>query len=70
MTLTDAGTRYCFWRLAWFLHCEALAGPPGEDCYLVVCQARRRAQVEKYVRWLQRHAWPDGCAWERRGENN
>lgn len=69
MTTTPA-TAYVLARLAFFLHCEAMAGPPGEDRLMVVYQARRRAEIAKYARWLIRHAAPNGRAWEEKGRWN
>lgn len=54
--MTDPAVAHCARRLALLIHCEALAGAPGEDRELVVCQARRKAEIAKYLRWLTRHA--------------
>ena len=67
MTLTNPAVAYCARRLAFFLHCEAMAGAPGEDRYAVVCQARRHAEIAKYRRWLVRHA---GFVFEEKGRWN
>lgn len=70
--LPDAGTRRAGDRLSFYLHCEAIAGAPGEDRLLCVYQARRHAKIAQYVRWLQRHALPAEVQqqWQNKGRWN